>query len=333
MTRKRVLRGLAFRTGVELAFVSLFLWHSGAWAQTFPSKPIRLIVPYPPGGATDIVSRVYAQQLSRGLAQQVLVENRPGAGATIGTLAAAKSPADGYTLVLGTLSNLACAPSLYPNVGYDPVKSFAPVSLLTKSPFVILVHPSVPAGSLSELIKLAKARPGDLMYGSAGSGTLPHIAGEMFKTAAGVELVHVPYKGGGGAGSADLLTGRVQLTFNQLPQFLPSVEAGKLKVLAVAGPKRLPQLPNVPTTAEAGLSEFHVVSWFGLVTPAGTPSEAIRRLNGEIVKASVDKQVQDALATRGADPVASLPEELGTLIADGVAMCSRVIKTAGVKLD
>lgn len=306
---------------------------AAASAQAFPIKPVRLIVPYPPGGATDIVVRMYAQQLSQRLGQPAFVENRPGAGATIGTLAAANSPADGYTLVLGNLSNLACAPSLYPNVGYDPIKSFAPVSLLTNSSFVILAHPSVAADSLSAFIKLAKARPADLMFSSVGSGTLPHVAGEMFKTEAGVNLVHVPYKGGEGAYSTDLLSGRVQVTFNQLPQFQPYVVAGKLKVLAVAGPKRLAQLPDVPTTAEAGLPGFQIVSWFGLVAPIGTPAAVIKRLNSEVVKASETKELKDALSARGAEVSGSSPEELAALIADGVAMCSRVIRTSGIKLD
>jgi len=331
--RERILRG--GRVGAALALViSLFggFWSAAVPAQAFPVKPIRLIVPYPPGGATDIVGRTYAQQLSQGLGQQVLVENRPGAGATIGTLAAAKSPGDGYTVLLGTLSNLACAPSLYPNVGYDPIKSFAPVGRLTNSLFVIVVHPALPIKSLRELIGLAKSRPAELTYGSAGSGTLLHIAGEMFKTAAGVNIIHVPYKGGGVA-VIDLLAGRIQIIFDQLPTYQPHVQAGKLKVLAVAGPNRLSQLPDVPTTGEAGMPGFQIVSWFGLVAPTGTPNDAIRRLNAEVLKASETKELKDVLSARGADAAGSSPEELAALIADGVSMCSRVIRTAGIKLD
>ena len=318
---------------ISVALVLLSFGAGEGWGQSFPSKPVRLVVPYPPGGATDIVGRLYAQHFSAGLGQPVVVENRPGAGATIGTQAVAKASSDGYTILLGTLSNLACAPSLYPNVGYDPVKSFSAIGRLTNSSFAIIAHPALPADSLPALIKLARARPNELMYMSVGSGTLPHVAGEMFSAAAGIKLMHVPYRGGEGSGSADLLSGRVQLTFNQLPQFQPYLQAGRLKVLAIAGPRRLAQLPGVPTTAEAGVPEFQVESWFGLVAPAGTPADAIKRLNTEIAKAAESKELRDALAARGAEAAASSPETLSILISDGVANCSRVIKTAGIKLD
>ena len=315
------------------AAIVILVANSAAWAQAFPSRTVSLIVPFPPGGATDIVARAYAQPMSQALGQAVVVENRPGAGATIGTLAAAKAPPDGHTLLLGTLSNLACAPSLYPNAGYDPVKSFSPVARITSSSFVILVHEGVPADSVSALVKLARARPGELTYSSVGSGTLPHIAGEMFKSEARVDLLHVPYKGGEGVGTADLLSGRVHLTFNQLPQYLPYVQAGRLKVLAVAGPRRLSQLPQVPTSAEAGLPEFQIESWFGLVAPAGTPTAVITRLNAEVVKAAENKGLRETLAARGADAKSSSPQEMAALIADGVAKCSKVIRESRIKLD
>jgi tripartite-type tricarboxylate transporter receptor subunit TctC len=341
MTHSQAIKGCCIKAGrakrldtMVACVVSLFAatWTMAALAQAFPSKPIRLIVPNAPGGASDIAGRVYAQQLSPGLGVQVFVENRPGGGTTIGTEFAARSPADGHTLLLGTLSNMACGPSLYPNPGYDPIKSFEPISQLTSSLFVIVVHPSVPARSLKELISLARSRPGDLAYGSNGSGSLLHIAGEMFKAAADVDLVHVPYKGAGAA-VVDLLTGRIQVVFDQLPTYHPHVQAGKLEVIAVAGPKRLAQLPSVPTVVEAGLPEYQVISWFGLLAPKGTPKEVIQRLNAEVLKASSMKEVRETLAARGAEAMAGSPDELAALIAVGVAKCSRAIRTSGIRID
>jgi tripartite-type tricarboxylate transporter receptor subunit TctC len=303
-----------------------------ALAQAHPSKPIRLIVPFPSGGVPDIVGRVVAKELAKGLGQSVLVDNRAGAAGTVGVEAGAKSPPDGYTLVLGTTGTLASAPSLYPNVGYDPIKSFAPISLLISAPFLVVVHPSVPATSLSELIGFAKAKPGQLNFGSAGSGGPPHIAGEMFKTAAGVDLVHVPYKGLGTA-VVDLITGRIHLMFNQLAPFQTYIHAGKLRPLAVAAPSRIPQLPGVPTAAESGMPGYEVSIWFGLLAPSGTPKTVIVRLNAEVQKALATKEVQNSLTAQGFEPTGGSPEQFLTLIVSEAAKWSRAIKASGARLD
>ena len=320
----------------ELVAALAFLVSSGlvpvpASAQ-YPTKPIKLIVAFPPGGPTDIVGRLMAQKLSEALGQLVIVENRPGAAGTIGAEAAAKAPGDGYTLLLGTTGTLASAPSLYPNLGYDPVKSFAPISLVISAPFLVVVHPSVPADSLRELIDLAKAKPGQLNFGSGGNGHPLHIAGEMFKMTANVDLVHVPYRGTAPA-LIDLLTGRIQVMFEQLAAFRPHLQSGKLRALAVASPRRLTQLPMVPTTAEAGLPGYEVSVWFGLVAPKGTPNDVVERLNSEVQKALTMTEVREALSNQGFEPSGSSPEEFSTLIGAESARWSRAVGASGAKLD
>jgi tripartite-type tricarboxylate transporter receptor subunit TctC len=313
------------------AFLLFGAW-STALAQAYPSKPVKLIVPFPPGGVPDIVGRVIAQSLSERLGQPVIVDNRAGAAGTVGVEAAAKSPGDGYTLVLGTTGTLASAPSLYPTLGYDPVSSFTPVSLLITAPFHIVVHPSVPAGSLSELIGFAKSRAGQLNFGSVGNGSPPHIAGEMFKSAAGVDLVHVPYKGLPSA-ITDLVTGRIHIMFNQLAPFQSHVHAGKLKVLAVAAPNRAPQLPSVPTAAESGLPGYEVSIWFGLLVPRGTPGEVVTKLNAEVLKVLSMKAVHDSLVGQGFEPAGSSPEQFSALIISEATRWARAIRSSGAKLD
>ncbi|MBI2320337.1 MAG: tripartite tricarboxylate transporter substrate binding protein, partial [Betaproteobacteria bacterium] len=258
--------------------------------------------------------------------------NRPGAAGTIGAEAVAKSPADGYTLLLGTTGTLASAPSLYPNLGYDPAKSFAPISLLASGPYLVVVSSSLSANSLRDLIELAKSKPGQLNFGSAGTGNPLHIAGEMFKTTAGVDLVHVPYKGAVPA-LTDLMAGRIQIIIANIDVFTAAIATGKIRILAVAGPKRLAQLQNVPTAAEAGLPGFEVSNWFGLVAPRGTPNDAIARLNAEVSKALATRQVQDSLLNRGLEPGGGLPEQFQTLISAEGARWSRAVKASGAKLD
>ncbi|MFN0040397.1 MAG: Bug family tripartite tricarboxylate transporter substrate binding protein [Burkholderiales bacterium] len=299
---------------------------------SYPAKPVKLIVAFPPGGPTDSVARLIAGQLSKTLGQQVIVDNRPGAGGTIGAALAAKSPADGYTLFLGTTGTLASAPSLYPNLGYHPVKSFVPISLVITAPFVVVVHAKVPAQSLQELISLAKSKPGDLNFGSAGNGHPLHIAGEMFKIAAGVDLVHVPYKGTAPA-LPDLLAGRIQIMFDVPATFTSFLQSGQLRALAVAGPRRIPQLPDVPTTAEAGLPGYEVSAWFGLVAPAGTPAEIVKRLNAEVRKAVAMKEIHDALANQGLEPSVNSPEEFTALIKLDGAKWARAVELSGAKID
>lgn len=299
----------------------------------YPTKPIKLIVAFPPGGPADFVARLIARQLSKALGQQVIVDNRPGAGGTIGAALAASSPADGHTLFLGTTGTLASAPSLYPNLAYDPAKSFAPISLVITAPFIVVVNAGLPAQSLQELIGLAKSKPGDLNFGSAGSGNPAHIAGEMFKIAAGVNLVHVPYKGSAAA-LLDLLAGRIQVMFDLPASFTSFMQSGKLRALAVASPRRFSQLPNVPTTTEAGLPGYEISSiWFGLIAPADTPAEIVKRLNAEVRKAVAMKEVYDALSNQGFEPSVNSPEEFAALIKRDAAKWAQTVKMSGATID
>lgn len=319
------------------AGLAIFAWlAAGSWcaasAQAYPTKAIRLIVPFPSGGVPDIVGRLVAQRLSDGLGQNVFVDNRAGAAGTVGVEAGSRSPADGYTIVLGTTGTLASAPTLYPRLGYDPVRSFAPISLLVSAPFLVVVHPSVPARTLRELIDLARSRPGELNFGSVGSGSPPHVAGEMLKTASRVDLVHVPYKGLPTA-VADLVTGRIHVMFNQLAPFLPYLKAGRLSALAVASTSRIPQLPDVPTAAESGLPGYEVSIWFGLLAPAGTSNNIVARLNAEVLKALTTKDLRDGLSAQGFEPAGSSPEQFSSLIVSETAKWSRAIKASGAKID
>jgi tripartite-type tricarboxylate transporter receptor subunit TctC len=304
---------------------------SNALAQPYPSKPIKLIVPFPPGGNTDIVGRMMAQKMSDGLGQQVYVENRGGAGGTIGAEAAAKSPNDGYTIFFSTTGTLAAAPAMQPGLRYDPIKSFAPISTLANAPVVVIVG-ELPAKSLRELIELAKSQPGALKYGSAGTGHFVHVAGEMFKAAAGVDLLHVPYKGVAPA-LVDLLGGRIDVMFDAFAQYDPHLQSGKLRALAVAHPKRLSRLPNVPTTAEAGLPGYTAASWFGFAAPAGTSPEAVNRLNAETLKALANAEVTQTMAKLGLEVAGSSPQQYAAMLAEDLARWRDIVKTAGIKLE
>ena len=306
-------------------------WSPVSVAQGYPAKPIRFLLPVAAGTTPDVVARAVAQALSHGLGQPIVVDNRSGAAGTIGMEAAAKAPADGYTVILGTTGTLASAPGLYPNLRYDPMTSFSPISLLVTAPYVIAVHPSV-ASSLKELIEQAKAKPGQLNFGSGGNGGPPHVAGEMFKAIAGVKLTHVPYKAAVNA-VPDLVAGRVHVMFNQVVNFQSHIQAGKLSALAVAGPKRIARLPGVPTSAEAGLPGYEVSIWFGLIVPRGTPQRFIERLNAEALKALATKEVHDGLTAQGFEPTGSTPEQFAALIASESVKWLRAIKESGTKLD
>ena len=310
----------------------LLLFAGAALAQPYPTRPVKLIVPFPPGGNTDIVGRLLAQKLSDSFGQQVYVENRGGAGGTIGAEAAAKSPNDGYTLFFSTTGTLASAPSMQPGLRYDPIKDFAPISTLANAPVVVIVAASLPPKNLRELIQLAKAQPGALKFGSAGTGHFVHIAGEMFKVSAGVDLLHVPYKGVAQA-LTDLLGGRIELMFDAFAQYEPHLQSGKLRALAVANPTRLSRLPDVPTTAEAGLPDYVLASWFGLAAPAGTPREAIERVNAEARKALAGVDVRQALAKLGLEPGGNSPQEYAAMIADELARWRQAVKAAAIKID
>jgi len=330
---KRV-RGMRTIGALLAAAVSLFggLWNATAFAQTYPTKAIRLIIPFGAGGPPDFVGRIIAQHLAAALGQQVIVDNRPGAGGTIGAAAAAKSPGDGYTLFFATTSTLSIAPSLYANPGFDPRTSFAPISLIATAPFLIVVHPSLPTSTLKELIALARSRPGQLYFSSGGNGTPLHIAGEMFKASAGVNLVHVPYKEIAPA-TTDLLAGRVQIMFQQLATLDQHIRSGKLRPLAVASPKRHPQLPDLPTTSEAGLSDYEVTVWFGLVAPSGTPADAVKRLNVELMKVLQTKEVRDGLSNQGLQTAGNSPEEFSAFITRETAKWSAAVKRSGARID
>jgi tripartite-type tricarboxylate transporter receptor subunit TctC len=303
-----------------------------AAAQAYPVKAVRIVAPFPPGGGVDAVARIIADPLAKALGQPVIVENRPGAAGTIGTAIAAKARPDGYTLVHGTVSTHGIAPSLYPDLGYDAEKDFTPLSLTVTQPNVLAVHPSVPARTVAELIRLARSRPGTLSYASSGSGTTQHLSAAMFESMAGVELVHVPYKGSAPA-LTDLLGGQVQLIFDNLASALPHIQAGKLRALAVTSAKRAAQLPDVPTMQEAGLPGYEVTSWYALFGPAGLPAPVAQRLNTEITRILAQDGVTRRLAEQGFQVAPSTPTQLAAFVHGEVAKWGRVVRQANVSLE
>jgi len=303
----------------------------GASAQEYPSRPVRFILPFPPGGGTDILGRVIAERLSANLGQPVVVENRGGAGGNVGAEAAAHSSPDGYTIVLAAPS-LAISPSLYSKLNYDPAKDLAPVSLVATVPNVMVTNPSVEAQTLKEFIALARSRPGQMNVGSGGSGTSNHLAGELFNIVTGAKLVHVPYKGVNLA-MQDVLSGRVQLVFIGIPAALPHLKAGRLRALAIVAPQRSPALPDVPTVAEAGLKDFEVTTWYGVLAPAGTPRPIVSRLNAELVKVMQALEVKERLAGMATDPHTSTPEEFAAYLKQEIAKWGDVVRKANLKAD
>ena len=316
---------------MRAAFLLALLLSINAFAQDWPTKPLRLILPFPPGGGTDILGRLIAERLSAGLGQAVIAENRGGAGGNVGAEAAARSAPDGYTIVL-VAPSLAISPSLYSKINYDPVKDFAPISLVATVPNVMVTHPVLPAQNLVDFIQYAKAKPGALNFGSGGAGTSNHLAGELFNIVTGIKLVHVPYKGVNLA-MQDVLAGNVHLVFIGIPAAAPHVKSGKLRALAVVAPRRSPALPDVPTVSEAGLHNFDVTTWYGILAPAGTPKNIINRLNGELVKMMNSPEMKEKLAATGTEPLTSTPEEFADYIKREMAKWADVIKRAGVKAD
>jgi tripartite-type tricarboxylate transporter receptor subunit TctC len=299
---------------------------------SYPDKPIRLVVPYPPGGFTDILGRQLATQLQTRLGQNVIVDNKGGGGSTIGSAMVARAPADGYTLLL-VAPDLAINESLMATrLSYDARKDFSPVIRAAWSPMVLVTHPSVPAKNVSEFLALAKARPGKINFASGGIGTGAHLALELFKTRAGVDLTHVPYKGNGPA-TSDLLGGQVSAMFLQYAVAKPHVAGGKLVMLATPSGKRSQAIPEVPTIAESGLPGFDVEPWFGIVAPAGTPAAIVNRLNAEIAKIMQQNDVKDMLASVGAAPSISTPQEFGKFIDSEISRWAEVVKTSGAKAD
>jgi tripartite-type tricarboxylate transporter receptor subunit TctC len=303
------------------------------FAQAYPIKPVRLVVPFPPGGPLDIMGRGIGQKLHEAWSQAVVVENRPGAGGGIGAELVAKSPGDGYTLLMGAVSTHAINPSLYTKVPYDSEKDFVAVALVAQVPNILVVHPSLPAHSVKELIAYAKAKPGALSFGSGSTGSTGHLAGELFKTMTGVDMVHIPYKGGAPA-MADLLAGQTQLMFDNLANALPHVKAGKLRALAVTTLGRAPSVPDLPTIAESGLAGFDLTTWFGVFAPAGTPAAVVAKLNAGIVQALDSKELTERLVAMGTVPPANnTPERFAAFIRTEAAKYAKVVKASGARVD
>jgi tripartite-type tricarboxylate transporter receptor subunit TctC len=304
-----------------------------AVAQPYPSRPIHLIVGFPPGGINDIVARIVGQKMSEGLGQAVVVENRSGAGGTIGADWVSKAKSDGYTLLLGSVSNLAMAPSLYANLSYDPTKDFTPIGLVAAAPNIMVVHPDFPVQSVKDLIVLAKQKPGTINYASAGVGTSNHLTVELLKVMADIDIVHVPYRGDGPAIAA-VLAGQVPMQFPTLPVALPYIKSGKLRAIAVSSAARSPLLPEVPTVAESGgLPEFAVSIWVGILAPPGTPKDVVDKLNAEIRKAVALPEIREHLAALGADPVVDTPEEFSAFIASETAQWLKVARAAKIQAN
>ena len=310
---------------LSVAF-ALHAYGQDAW----PTRPVRMILPFPPGGGTDILGRLIAERLSAGIGQPVVTENRGGAGGNVGAEAAARSAPDGYTILL-VAPSLAISPTLYSKINYDPVKDFAPISLVATVPNVMVTQPSLP-GQLQEFIAFVKAKPGALNFGSGGAGTSNHLAGELFNIVTGARLVHVPYKGVNLA-MQDVLAGNVHLVFIGIPAAAPHIKAGKLRALAIVAPQRSTALPDVPTVAEAGLKDFEVTTWYGILAPAGTPQPVVRRLNAELVKVMHAPEMKEKLTATGTEPLTSTPEEFAAYIKREIAKWGDVIRKVGVKAD
>lgn len=325
----RVIAGLAVGLAPALAAAQAV---SPGSARAYPDKPIRVIVPVPAGGTPDVVARMVTPGLASLLGQQLVVDNRGGAGGLIGAELAARAAPDGYTLFFSSPGSLTILPHLQKSVSYDTLRDFAPIGLVSIGPFLLITHPSVPAKTVKELIALAKAEPGRLNYASAGSGAANHLAMELFKSMAGVDITHVPYKGAPQA-VTDLIGGYVNLMFNSIPPALPHIKAGRLRLLAVASTRRSPQLPDVPTISEAGVPGYEAVTWFGLLAPAKTPKPIIARLNGALVKVVHAPETKSQLETQGYDPVGGSPEEFAAHIRREFDKYGKVVKLSGAKVD
>lgn len=297
----------------------------------YPSRPVTVIVPQAPGGANDTVARLVALKLSENTGQQFVVENRAGAGGNVGTAAAAKAARDGYTVLLTVQSAHVINPSLYKSTGFDPIRDFEPVSLVGTVAYVLVAHPSFPAKNVKELIEIVKAKPGQYNYASAGNGTLNHLLAELLKTQAGLDMVHIPYKGAVAA-ATDVVGGRVPLSFQSMPSIVSFVQAGKLKILGVANEKRVPSLPDMPTIGET-LPGYGATSWYGAFLPAGTSKELVSRLHAEIVRALAAKDLQDKMALQGAEPASNTPEQFAALIREELPKWAKAVKASGAQVD
>jgi tripartite-type tricarboxylate transporter receptor subunit TctC len=318
---------------MKLSVVSAMLALSlgSAFAQNYPTKPVHLIVPFAPGGFTDVVARILGQKLSASMGQQFVVENKAGAGSTIGTDFVAKAAPDGYTLVMISSTHV-ISPGIYKNLPYDPVKSFTAVSKLVDSAYVLLVNPKVPARNVKEFIALAKAAPDTIHYASSGNGSSQHLMGGLFVAMSGAPLKHVPYKGSSGAAN-DLVAGVVESSFAGVPNALSQVPQGRLRALAVTTAKRIPQLPDVPTLSEAGVPGYDASVWLALLAPAGTPTDIVAKLNSEVVKLMNDPETRKALYTAGVEPAPSTPQAMSDFLAQEMARWGKVVKDIGIKLE
>jgi tripartite-type tricarboxylate transporter receptor subunit TctC len=319
----------------SLAFVALALIpavHAQTSAQPYPSRPVRIIVPWTAGGASDTSARIVAQKLSERMGLQFVVENRGGAGGTIGAAASAKANPDGYTLLLGSSTEMVISPHIYRNVGYDTVRDFAPISHVASQPLMVVVHPSVPAKSVQELIALAKSRPGELNCASAGNGSTLHLAQVLFENAAQVKLQHVPFNGSGQAAAATL-SGDTQITFNTIPTVIELVRSGKLRGLAVTGAKRMDAMPDLPTVAESGVPGYEMLIWTALLAPRGTPAEIVGRLNAEVASILAMPDVREAFAKLGIDVSSSTPEELASYVAAEWTKSGKIVAASGAKIE
>ena len=301
-------------------------------AEAFPTKPVRIIVAFPPGGGTDIVARVVGQKLAEGWNQAVVVENRAGASGTIGTESAARAEPDGHTLFMATMGNMTANQHLYPKMAVDPLRAFAPITKVVDVHFVFLANPALAANSVGELIDLAKKRPGDIAYSSSGPGGAPHLAMELFKRQANVDLIHIPYKGSSPSIS-DLIGGRVMLSMDSLVQSFPHLKAKRLKALAVLGPRRAALLPEVPTIAESGLPGYALTNWFGLLAPAATPKETVLKIHADVIRVLRDPEAKKRITDLGADVVGNSPEEFGAAMRAESAQWAEIIKAANIRAE
>jgi len=303
-----------------------------AWSQDYPTRPVRLIVPYPPGGGNDTLARIFGQKLAERWGQQVVIDNRPGAGTTLGTQLAARAAPDGYTILLSSVASHALAPALYAKPGYDPVRDFAPITTLAVAPTLFVAYPALPAKTVTEFIALAKAKPGDIHFASGGNGATPHIAGEVFKAITGAPMTHVPYKGGGPA-HVDLMAGRVQVMFDTAASASPHVRSGKMRAIAIGLPKRYADLPDVPTFAESGLPAYNVDSWYSLHAPAGTAAAIVAKIQRDIVSILATAEIQERLRQLVSTPGGMAPDAFGAYVRTEYARYDKLIKGIGIKLD
>lgn len=324
--------GRVIKAGRVLLALAACALTASAWGQAYPNKPLKMILPFPAGGPSDIVARAMGQGLAEALGHNVVIDNRPGGGGLIGATLAAKAPGDGYTLLLGGITTFGVAPSVHKNLAFDPVKDFLPVTMATRQPILLMMHPSLPVKSVREFIALAKARPGEINYASSGPGGSGHMAGELFRLVTGVNLVHIPYKGAPPALN-ELIAGQVQVMFGTILASAPHIRSGRVRAIAITGPQRSTALPEVMTFSEAGLPTYDASSWNGVLVPAGTPRAVVDRLNAEIVRILKSPNVLERLAQDGALPAPTTPEEFAAFIKAEIVKWAKVVQAANIRID